>query len=110
MIRALVATVVVLVGPSAAVAQAIAPRVAPAYEWYAGDRYGSLEDPRQQVRVASIEDSEKGAPLWLWALMGAVAGGIWCNISSDEDGLTSTELIGALAGASTGVVFGLVWR
>ena len=57
----------------------------------------------QQRRAMST-----GARTLLWAGIGATTGFVVANITTDEDGIKSAELTGALAGAVTGVVFSLV--
>ena len=49
-----------------------------------------------------------GARTALWAGIGAATGFLVANATTDEDGLKSAELTGALAGAATGAVFSLV--
>lgn len=49
-----------------------------------------------------------GARTVLWAGIGATAGFLVANLTTDEDGIKGAELTGALAGAVTGAVFSLV--
>jgi hypothetical protein len=68
----------------------------------------SLVTSAVTLSAAQRRAMSTGGRTALWAGIGAAAGFVLENLTTDEDGLKSAELTGVMAGAATGVVFSLV--